>query len=197
MKSRCGSVPLQSKITTLNYLILDIEATCWKDSPPADPRPEVIELGAFRVNELGEVRGKFSRFVKPVLNPTLSGFCTQLTTIEQVDVNRARTFPQIIAEFLEWGHIDEEEYKLCSWGNFDRKILAANCELHGLDPDWTSEHANLKEIYMKMRRFRQSIGLRRAIDKEGMDWVGTPHRGISDAENLTNLFLKYQTEWGF
>lgn len=184
------------KLKKVNYLILDIEATCWKTMPP-DPRTEIIELGAFRVNQFGEVRGKFSRFVKPVLNPTLSDFCRELTSIEQVDVNRARLWPDIVEEFLEWGKIDEEEHTICSWGNFDRKIMAENCVLHCLDPWWTAEHSNLKDLYMKMKRLRQPIGLKKAVEREGFEFTGTHHRGISDAENLTKLFLKFMPDWKF
>ncbi len=180
----------------MNYIILDIEATCWK-APPPDPRSEVIELGAFRVNQFGEVRGKFARFVRPVLNPTLSDFCRQLTSIQQVDVNRARPFPEVVEEFLEWAKIGDEEHLLCSWGGFDRRTLADNCALHGLDAGWTAAHANLKDHYMKMYRLRTPIGLRRAVEREGFDFTGTHHRGISDAENLTKVFLKFMPDWKF
>ncbi len=180
----------------MNYLILDIEATCWK-VPPPDPRSEIIELGAFRVNQFGEVRGKFSRFVKPVLNPTLSDFCRELTSIDQVDVNRARTYPDIVEEFLAWGKVDDEEHLICSWGNFDKKIMADNCVLHSLDPWWTKEHANLKDLYMKLKGFRTPIGLKKAVEREGFEFTGTHHRGISDAENLTKVFLKYMPDWKF
>jgi 3'-5' exoribonuclease 1 len=182
----------------LNYIILDIEATCWK-TPPPDPRFEIIELGAYKLDQFGEVRGKFTRFVKPMLNPTLSDFCRQLTTIEQVDVNRAKTYPYIIEEFLEWSHIDQdnEDFLLCSWGNFDKKILADNCKLHDLDSWWTAEHANLKDLYMKMNRWRQPIGLRKAVEREGFEFTGTPHRAISDAENLAKIFVKFMSDWKY
>lgn len=178
----------------MNYIIYDLEATCWENPPPGYVQ-ETIEIGAFRVNHFGEVRGKFNRFIRPVLHPVLSPFCRQLTTIEQQDVNRANTFPTVIQEFIDWAYIEEDEYVLCSWGNFDRKQFASDCALHRLDADWTARHVNLKEQYTKMKRLRNSIGLRKAVEREEILFTGQHHRGISDAENLTKVFLKYLGSW--
>ena len=178
----------------MNYIIYDLEATCW-DTPQVEYDQEIIEIGAFRVNEFGEVRGKFNRFVRPVVNPTLSTFCLRLTGIDQVDVNRADTFPYVIDEFIEWAKIDYEDYLLCSWGSFDRKMLAIDCKRHDIDHEWVESHANLKEAYRILKGHKNGQGLRRAVEGEGMEFSGVQHRGISDAENLTKLFLKHLGEW--
>lgn len=178
----------------MNYIIYDLEATCWENQPPGYVQ-ETIEIGAFKVNHFGEVRGKFNRFIRPVVHPTLSPFCRQLTTIAQEDVNRALTFPDVIQEFWDWGRVEEEEYILCSWGNFDRKMFASDCQLHRIDPAWTERHTNLKEQYRSMKRMKSGIGLRKAVEKEGILFTGQHHRGISDAENLVKLFLKYLGNW--
>ena len=96
---------------------------------------------------------------------------------------------------MDWAYIEEEDYVLCSWGNFDRKQLAADCLLHRLEGDWTSKHINLKEQYRAMKRLRSGIGLRKAVEREGILFTGQHHRGISDAENLTKVFLKYLDHW--
>ncbi len=177
-----------------NFIIYDLEATCWQTPPPGFVQ-EIIEIGAYRLNEYGEIRGRFSRFIRPVVHPTLSSFCTHLTSIRQLDVNRAGTFPVVIDEFMRWARVDEEPYVLCSWGNFDRKMFIQNCELHRLDSDWVHQHANLKDQYRKMKGVRQAIGLKKAIEREGMEFTGVHHRGISDAENLVKIFLRYIDRW--
>lgn len=181
-------------LKTMNYIIYDLEATCWENQPPGYVQ-ETIEIGAFRINRYGEVRGKFNRFIRPVVHPNLSLFCRQLTSITQEDVNRARPFPEVIEEFIDWALIEEEDYILCSWGNFDRKMLAHDCKLHRLNADWTERHANLKEHYRLMKRHKQAHGLKKAVEKEGIEFTGIHHRGISDAENLVKLFLKYLGSW--
>lgn len=177
-----------------NYIIYDLEATCWENMPPGYVQ-ETIEIGAFRLNHYGEIRGKFNRFVKPVVHPTLSPFCRQLTSISQEDVNKAGTFPKVIEEFWDWGRIEEEDYVLCSWGSFDKKMFINDCRLHRLDEDWAEHHVNLKEQYRVLKRMRSGIGLRKAVEREDILFTGLHHRGISDAENLTKLFLKYLGNW--
>lgn len=178
----------------MNYIIYDLEATCWEGSPP-DMVMETIEIGAFRINDFAEVRGRFNRFIRPVVNPSLSDFCRHLTTIRQVDVNRAGLFPDVIEEFIDWAYIDEEDYLLCSWGSFDRKMLVNDCKLHKMDHRWAESHINLKEQYMQLNRLQRSLGLQAALKREGIQFEGVPHRGISDAENLVKLFLKYFGLW--
>jgi 3'-5' exoribonuclease 1 len=178
----------------MNYIIYDLEATCWEIQPPGY-ESEIIEIGAFRVNDYGEVRGKFNRFVKPVLHPNLSPFCRQLTTITQADVAKADTFPHVIQEFMDWGYLEEEPFLLCSWGNFDRKMFIQDCKLHRLEYEWAEKHINLKEQYRLMKRKKNGIGLRKAVENEGILFTGQHHRGISDAENLTKIFLKFMGNW--
>lgn len=177
-----------------NYIIYDLEATCWEGNLNGYVQ-ETIEIGAFRLNHFGEVRGKFNRFIRPVLHPTLSPFCRQLTSISQLDINRAGTFPEVIHEFWDWARIDEEDYVLCSWGSFDKKMFINDCKLHQLDESWVDSHANLKAEYMAIKRLRRSVGLRKAVEREDILFTGVHHRGISDAENLTKLFIKYLGQW--
>ncbi len=178
----------------MNYIIYDLEATCWENMPIGYVQ-ETIEIGAYRFNEYGQLRGKFSRFIKPVVHPVLSLFCRELTGISQEDVNRADTFPVVIEEFMDWARVDTGDYILCSWGSFDRKMLAADCKLHRLDDDWTDLHTNLKEQYRVMHGKRHGIGLKKAVESEGLVFTGQHHRGISDAENLAKLFLRYLDRW--
>ena len=65
----------------MNFIIYDIEATCWRGMPPGLIQ-ETIEIGAVKCNYYGEPLGEFSRFIRPQINPELSLFCRQLTNIE-------------------------------------------------------------------------------------------------------------------
>ncbi len=178
----------------MNYIIYDLEATCWETHPPGYVQ-ETIEIGAYKVNEYGEVRGKFNRFVKPAVHPNLSLFCKELTGITQNYIDKAHAFPIVIEEFMNWGRVGEQDYVLCSWGNFDRRQLAHDCRLHRMEGEWTERHVNLKEQYRMMRNMRYGIGLKRAVENEGILFTGQHHRGISDAENLVKLFLKFLGSW--
>ena len=158
---------------------------------------EIIEIGAFRLNRYGEVEGEFNCFVRPVLNPYLSPFCQELTSIRQSDVDRARTFPGAMESFQDWALIFEEEYLLCSWGNFDKIMLIQDCRLHGVEDDWVEPHINIKRQYQEIRGLRRPRGLKSSVKAEGFEFTGTHHRAIDDAANLAKIFRRHLDEWQF
>ena len=181
----------------MNYIVYDIEATCW-DGEPSQMVQETIEIGALKLDRYGEVIGIFERFVRPTIHPNLSLFCRQLTTIDQISINRARPFPEVIEDFQEWaGVYDDEEYLLCSWGSFDKRILVQDSELHDLDPFWTEQHINVRRQYHDLKRWRSYKGLKKVVELEGYEFTGVYHRGISDAHNLAKIFVKYIDEWQY
>lgn len=181
----------------MNFIIFDLEATCWKGKPQSKTQ-ETIEIGALLINGYGEeVKGSYNRFIKPVLNPYLSYYCTELTSIEQEQVNRAEKFDRVIEEFQDWAEIFYDDYMLCSWGDFDKKILINDCELHNIEDYWLDNHINLKRQYQEIKRLSKPRGLKSSVEKEGFDFTGIHHRAISDAENLAKLFVKYLDEWRF
>ena len=178
----------------MNFIIYDLEATCWRGRPPGLVQ-ETIEIGAVLINAYGEELGSFNKFIKPIVNPILSPFCTELTSITQTQIDCADIFPKVMDEFLDWIEYFDDDYWLCSWGSFDKKILLLDCKLHNLDCDWLDQHLNLKRQYKTLKRLHRPCGLKTAVKKEGFEFTGIHHRGISDAENLAKVFVKYIDEW--
>jgi 3'-5' exoribonuclease 1 len=179
----------------MNFIIYDLEATCWED--PQGRVSETIEIGAIKINEYAEIKDTFSQFVKPVVHPFLSPFCINLTSITQVDVNRADKFYAVIQDFQDWIDIFEEEYLLCSWGNFDKTQLIKDCQLHNMEWEWLEEHINLKAQYQDIKKLTKPYGLKKAVKREGFEFEGTHHRGIDDAYNLAKIFGKYVDVWQY
>jgi len=181
----------------LNFIVFDLEATCWEDKRHNHVQ-EIIEIGALKMNHFGDEIGRFSQFIKPVLFPTLSPFCKKLTSITQKDVEKADEFLTVIEDFQDWiGLFDNEDYLLCSWGFFDRKQLIHDCELHKTEGNWANQHISLKHQFNDYKGNRKPIGLNKAIRTEGFEFTGTPHRGIDDAVNLAKIFVKYKDIWQY
>ncbi|MFZ1748641.1 MAG: 3'-5' exonuclease [Saprospiraceae bacterium] len=178
----------------MNYIIFDLEASCWLGRPPKGIN-EIIEIGAVKINDYGEVESTFMKFVKPTINPVLSEFCKKLTSISQSDVDKSRSFPFIIQEFMDWVRVEEESYTLISWGKYDRTQLFDDCKLHQLETDWLDHHFNLKPSYRALKNLKDEPGLKKAVKMEGYEFTGIHHRAISDAENLAKIFIKYFKEW--
>ncbi|MEN0005516.1 MAG: 3'-5' exonuclease [Bacteroidota bacterium] len=180
----------------MNFIVYDIEATCWEGTPRSLIQ-ETIEIGAVLVSPYGEIESTFDSFIRPVLNPRLSYYCQNLTGIEQAQVNRAPKYPAVIEAFQDWAEIYEEDYVLCSWGNFDRRQLIQDCKLHKMEYDWVEEHINIKQQYKEIKRKHRVRGLRATVESEGFEFTGEHHRGIDDAENLAKIFIKYLDEWRY
>jgi len=180
----------------INFIIFDLEATCW-NQPALMKRPqEIIEIGAVTMDAYGEIRDHFSSLVRPSLYPELSLYCEQLTGISTRETNKALLFPTVIDRFLEWIN-EEEDYVLCSWGHFDKKMLLQDCLLHGIPGDWAKTHLNLKKQFADIRKLSKPVGLKHALEMEGYTFEGNAHRALTDAKNLAVLFRHYLDNWQY
>ncbi len=178
----------------MNFIIYDLEATCWLGAPPNDVN-EIIEIGAIRLNGYGEQLGSFKRFVQPFVNKKLSPFCKELTGIQQTQVSSAKLFPQVIEDFWDWGEMDTEDYTLISWGNQDQVLLRNDCTLHQMDTTWLDPHLNLKKAYKELKNLKKSPGLVNTLDSEEIDFEGRQHRAFDDAFNTAKIYVRYLDEW--
>jgi len=161
------------------YLVVDLESTC--DDRGAVPRAEseIIEIGAVLVDGRTLERiDEFATFVRPVRHPTLTAFCTDLTTITQAEVDRAPGFAEVAAKLAAFGR----DALFCSWGNYDRNKLAEDAAFHGVAMPLGPAHWNLKTAFSKRR-----LGMSEALRIAGLDLVGTHHRGIDDARNIARM----------
>lgn len=178
----------------MNYIILDLEATCW-DGKALAPN-ETIEIGAVCMNDAQEIIGEFNRFIKPAQSDTLSDFCTELTSITQEMVENEPYFPEVIQEFQDWIQAFGGNYLLCSWGNYDRTQFERDAKFHQLPIDWLQQHISIKHQYSEViLATKKLFGMKGALDKEGITLEGTHHRGIDDAKNIAKIFLRHFGKW--
>ena len=178
----------------MKYIIFDLEATCEKDDK--NFRNEIIEIGAVKINEKLEIVDEFCSFIKPILNPKLTDFCKELTTISQEDMDGADGFKEVLNRFINW--VGEEEYILCSWGFYDKSQFKKDCELHNISTSWLKNHISLKHQHgKKIMGIEKGVGMERALNKAGLKLHGIHHRGIDDAKNIAQIFVKYFDIWDF
>jgi inhibitor of KinA sporulation pathway (predicted exonuclease) len=116
------------------------------------------------------------------VHPKLTAFCTELTTITQVDVAYAPTFAEVAPELWVFG----QGALFCSWGNYDRNQLAMDAARAGVDMPLPGDHANLKAIFASVLGGRKQ-GMTSALARVGLHPTGTHHRGIDDARNIARL----------
>jgi len=85
--------------------VLDFEATCWNDPNIDKSKIEIIEfpsvLYKLENNNLEKI-GEFHEYVKPIINPKLSNFCTELSGIQQETVDKADIFEKVYNRHQKW-----------------------------------------------------------------------------------------------
>ncbi|MEJ8862281.1 3'-5' exonuclease [Pseudomonas jessenii] len=184
---------IQNLLAPYRYLYcVDLEATCDEVEKSESTRPlavapdqmETIEIGLVVIDlESLEIVDEFQRFVRPQINPTLTDFCTKLTSIQQTDVDDARTY-QEVGEELRMFAVRYPNAAWASWGDYDARQLErdagfAACPslLEGLP------HFNARKWHAGLYDNRPK-GLKQTVESLGLVWQGTYHRGVDDARNV-------------
>ena len=167
------------------FLVIDLEATCDDGGAIPEKIMEIIEIGAVLVDgaTLAPV-AEFATFVRPVIRPRLTEFCTRLTTISQAEVDAAPTFPEAIASLGRFQ--GEREALFCSWGDYDRKQFEIDAARWGV-PLPLRGHMNLKKRFSAALGEAQRYGMAGALEKLQLPLLGTHHRGIDDARNIARI----------
>jgi len=129
--------------STRHMVLMDLEATTSGDTQaPGDPvitddNCEIIEIGLIVIDLEGdqvEPTAKFSLVVRPVLNPTLTQFCTRYTSIRQDEVDAAQSYPEASAALTEFvTQLDTLPggWSWGSWGASDLELLKRNMARNG------------------------------------------------------------------
>lgn len=169
------------------YCVIDFEATCSEDNSVPRHEMEIIEIGAVMVDATTlDAVSEFQSFVKPVIHPRLTKFCTELTSIRQVDVEFSYTLPQVVGKFSAW--LKHYPYHLfCSWGDFDKTLLERECANKQAIYPFNHRHWNLKTAYAKNQGMRREFGLASALKQMNIPFQGMHHRGIDDARMIAKL----------
>ncbi|MEU9499784.1 3'-5' exonuclease [Streptomyces sp. NPDC048196] len=110
-----------------SFVVFDLEFTSWPGALEQDwgapgQLREVVQIGALRLSEDCSVLEEYETLVRPVVNPQLSPYFTELTGITQESVDQDRVPPaQALGEFLGFC----QGQTVLSYGN-DMVVLGEN-----------------------------------------------------------------------
>ncbi|CAI8892078.1 hypothetical protein EMIT0194P_20480 [Pseudomonas serbica] len=153
----------------------------------APDQMETIEIGLVVIDlETLEIVDEFQRFVRPQINPVLTDFCKQLTSIQQADVDSAGTYVEVgqeLAAFIA----RYKDAAWASWGDYDATQLERDAGLAAC-PSLLSglQHFNVRKWH-KGLYVDQPKSLQQTVESLGLVWQGTYHRGIDDARNVASI----------
>lgn len=113
-------------------VVVDLEF----NSTPKDVRKqglkhEIVEIGAVKLDALGQTVGTFSCTVRPTLSSAIATEITQLTGIHTCDVSQSGELEVALLALSEW--IGRESARIVSWSKSDRKQIEQECAFKGIE----------------------------------------------------------------
>ncbi|CAL4198549.1 unnamed protein product [Meganyctiphanes norvegica] len=179
-----------------NFVVIDYEATCEGDKP-IDYRHEIIEFPAVIVNsKTRKIVSEFHSYVRPVINPKLSDFCTSLTGITQDKVNFAPEFSKVLSMFELWLHENNltfeesgsRSFTIITDGPWDMgRFLIRQCSQSKIQfPKWALRWINIRKTYSNFYKTKR-LNLSDMLENLDMKFEGRPHCGKDDARNIARI----------
>ena len=163
-------------------LVVDVEATCWEGAPPPGQQSEIIEIGwAVLDVPAGTIARNGTLLVRPARSQ-VSAFCTQLTTLTQAQVDAGVPFADA-CRFLEI-ELAARSVTWASYGAYDRRQFARQCEAFGVPYPFGETHLNVKNLFALVHSLPREVGMAAALDILGRKLEGTHHRAGDDARNI-------------
>ncbi|KAL4231271.1 3'-5' exoribonuclease 1 [Mactra antiquata] len=181
--------------TAYDYLaVIDFEATCDENNPSY--RHEIIEFPVvlIDVDEM-EIVDKFHEYVKPLVNPKLTPFCTKLTGITQDKVDGANIFPDVLSNVETWlqdHHLgSDKSFAVLTDGPWDMfRFMYYQCKESKIEmPVWSKKWVNIRKAYCNFYQCGRG-GIEIMLKNLGMTFEGSPHSGIDDSVNIARIALK-------
>jgi inhibitor of KinA sporulation pathway (predicted exonuclease) len=187
------------------FCVLDFEATCEKGRRNGPTfQAEVIELPSVLLDgRTMRAVDEFQSYVRPVVNPVLTAFCTELTGIEQSWVEESPPFPEALRQHTAWlqkhgiavSGASGKSVACVTCGDWDLKTMLPDQLrlLHGRRPAVPAHFrrwVNIKKVYAQSvptgRRSKASdlTGMLKGL---GLTLEGRHHSGIDDCRNIANV----------
>lgn len=166
-------------------LVIDVESTCWKGSPPAGQMSEIIEVGVCPINVTTlQPLQRCSILIKPE-HSQISAFCTELTTLTPDMLAAAGNLNDAVG--ILKSQYRSKDRLWASWGDYDRRQFERVCQRQQVAYPFGSRHLNVKSLYAVVAGLQQECGLAAACEQLGIPMDGTHHRGHDDAWNIANV----------
>ncbi|KAJ3326986.1 3'-5' exoribonuclease 1 [Blyttiomyces sp. JEL0837] len=185
------------------YCVFDVEATCIPRSISAKSKDypnEIIEFTVILINgRTQKIISEFQSYVKPNINPILSTYCTELTGIQQSQVENAPKFPTVLKSFIAWLESQtglkqnqfQHKVKFITDGPWDlRDFVTKQCIFSGISkPNFMKSFVDLRKLFVWFYG-KGRTNLAGMLGELEMVFEGREHCGMDDTRNITRIVLR-------
>lgn len=177
----------------MDYIVFDLE---WNQCPDGKKKEdaslpfEIIEIGAWKLNEQREIVDFFHRLVRPQVYQDIHFRTQEVIHMDMKILKGGMPFPAAAREFLEWCGKD---CRYCTWGDVDLAEFQRNLKYYHLEnllpgPIFYLDAQKLFSLNYEDGKIRKSL-------EHGIDYMGLPkeekfHRALEDAKYTALIFQK-------
>ena len=186
----------------MDYIVLDMEWNQpWPGSPsakkvlPVHIRGEIIQIGAVRLTEDGQVADEFQVMIRPKYYRRLNRRVSKLTGIKESRLKEEGIpFPDAMEQFSSWCG---EDIVFLTWGFDDIGILRENLKLFGLDESWTEKWYNAQMIFnAQTDGSTAQKALKTAMEIFGIEATRPAHDALGDAYHTALICARLDLKRG-
>ncbi len=172
-----------------SILVIDLEATCWQNEPPAGQESEIIEVGIALLDlQSHQISARESILIKPERSQ-ISRFCMVLTSLTQEILDESGISFAAACKKLEKSY-QSKERTWASFGDYDRRMLERQCQARGARYPFGVTHLNVKNLFALIHGLPREVGMDEALRITGLELEGRHHRGVDDAYNIAKLLAQ-------
>lgn len=185
----------------MTYIIFDLEFNQTDDLSAVDPKIakcpfEIIQIGAYKLDDQLNAISTFNAFVKPKLFRQIHPFIQELTKISQEQLDHANPFDQVLFDFSTF--IGDMNSIFCVWGMGDIRELYRNILYHNIQEHFIiNNYINIQRYASKHFHLSngKNISLRNAVDLLNIPLNKPLHDALNDAYYTAEIFkiLKMNT----
>lgn len=191
----------------MSFVIFDTEYTSWKGCQEngwiGNQKKEIVQISALKVSDTLDVIAQFTSLCKPVINPVLSDYFTNLTRITNAQIEKqGKSFKDVFNDFIAF--VGNNICYSHGWGadyfdQADGKIIKENINLYGLFEQKELIYRNIapifKQLYLEKNIFVKSqssgqiveiLNLKKQLEKLRLN----PHNSLYDVYSILEG-LKY------
>lgn len=167
----------------MNYIVFDLE---WNQATVNEQRVkklpfEIIEIGAFKLDEGLKKVGEYHRVIKPKHYKKLHHRVSRVVNISKDELSCGYDFELVAEDFLKFCGKD---FIFCAWGSSDVYTLRSNLSFYGIDYDFGDpvKYLDVQKLYSFYKYDSLTrVSLRDAVEKLNIAENMLFHRAQQDA----------------